>query len=116
KRVSNLNTQLIRKQIELKNSNDNKDKLLSILGHDLRAPLNRVIGLLDLLSMQQKGSDESGIIEKLRQQSQGTLETLDNLLMWGQNQLKGIKLNQQTLHAKEQISRCIVLSSEYASQ
>ena len=41
-KISNLNTLLIRKQLELQGSNTIKDKLFSILGHDLRAPLTRV--------------------------------------------------------------------------
>lgn len=115
-RVSSLNRQLMRKQEELKDSNTIKDKLFSVLGHDLRAPLNRVIGMLNLLSMSHHDQDELDIIEKLKQQSQGTLDTLDNLLMWGQNQLKGIKLDQQTLLAKDQVRKSIVLTDPYATQ
>ena len=58
-KISNLNTELIRKQTELRNSNSIKDKLFSILGHDLRAPLSRVIGLLNVLSLKQETPDET---------------------------------------------------------
>lgn len=115
-RISNLNTELLKKQLELRNSNNIKDKLFSVLGHDLRAPLNRVIGLLNLLALKHEDQEESAIIVKLKQQSQSTLETLDNLLMWGQNQLKGIRLNQQTLHATDHIGKCIFLTDNYAVQ
>lgn len=116
RKISILNRQLVRKQIELKKSNTVKDKLFSILGHDLRAPLTRVIGLLNVLSLQHRTPDESEIIEKLRHQSVNTLDTLDNLLMWGQSQLKGILLNQQVIHARERIRKTIVLASDYAVQ
>lgn len=115
-KVSNLNTELIRKQNELKNSNSIKDKLFSILGHDLRAPLGRVIGLLNVLSLKQTTPDETMIIEKLRQQSVNTLETLDNLLLWGQRQLKGVRLNQQRLDLREHVRKSIQLAADYASQ
>jgi signal transduction histidine kinase len=115
-KVSNLNGQLISKQTELKNSNTVKDKLFSILGHDLRAPLSRVIGLLNVLALDQQTRDKSQLIEKLRQQSLNTLETLDNLLLWGQRQLKGIRLNQQTIQVKEQISKTVYLTGDYAAQ
>lgn len=116
RKISILNRQLVRQQTELKNSNNIKDKLFSILGHDLRAPLTRVIGLLNVLSLQQRSPDESEIIEKLRHQSVNTLDTLDNLLMWGQSQLKGIRLNQQMMQARERIRKTIVLASDYAAQ
>ena len=115
-KISNLNTLLIRKQLELQNSNTVKDKLFSVLGHDLRAPLTRVIGMLNMLSSKHQNPDEKVIIEKLRHQSLTTLETLDSLLMWGRSQLKGIKLNQQTIPAKEHIRKSILLSSDYAAQ
>lgn len=115
-RISNLNTLLIRKQLELQNSNTVKDKLFSILGHDLRAPLTRVIGMLNMLSSKHQNPDERVIIEKLTHQSLNTLETLDNLLMWGRSQLKGIKLDQRTIPAKEHIRKSILLSSDYAAQ
>ena len=115
-KVSNLNTELIRKQNELRNSNSIKDKLFSILGHDLRAPLGRVIGLLNVLSLKQETPDEAMIIEKLRQQSVNTLETLDNLLLWGQRQLKGVHLNQQRLDVREQVSKSIQITADYAAQ
>ncbi|MGC1240691.1 MAG: tetratricopeptide repeat-containing sensor histidine kinase [Chryseosolibacter sp.] len=116
RKISILNRQLVRKQTELRNSNTVKDKLFSILGHDLRAPLTRVIGLLNVLSLQQKTPDEAEIIEKLRHQSVNTLDTLDNLLMWGQSQLKGLRLNQQMIPVRERIKKTVSLASDYAGQ
>lgn len=115
-KISNLNTLLIRKQNELKESNSVKDKLFSVLGHDLRAPMTRLIGLLNVLSSKHQQQDEKTIIEKLANQSMNTLETLDNLLLWGQRQIKGIKLNQETLSVKEHVRKSIFLSNDYAAQ
>lgn len=114
--ISRLNIELISNQKELKDSNTVKDKLFSILGHDLRAPLSRVIGLLNVLALKQRTPDESGIIEKLRHQSTNTLETLDNLLLWGQRQLKGIRLNQQTIPVRKGVQKSIHLAGDYAAQ
>ena len=115
-KVSHLNGALLAKQNELKRSNNIKDKLFSILGHDLRAPLSQVIGFLNALSLKNLGKDDSSLVEKLRLQSEHTLATLDNLLMWGHNQLKGIRLNQQTLRVKEQVTKSIFLTNDYAAQ
>lgn len=115
-RISTLNSRLMEKQEALKNSNNVKDKLFSVLGHDLRAPLNQVIGLLNVLNLKHVDESESVIIDKLRQQSQNTLETLDNLLVWGQSQLKGIRLNQQTINVKDQVHKSLSLSDHYAVQ
>jgi signal transduction histidine kinase len=116
RKIYTLNARLITKQRELENSNTIKDKLFSVLGHDLRAPLNQVIGLMTVLGARQNAGEESLMIDKLRRQSTHTLETLDNLLLWGQSQLKGIRLNQQRIHVKEQISKSIHLTRDYASE
>ena len=115
-KISHLNCELIARQNELKDSNTIKDKLFSILGHDLRAPMIRVIGFLNVLAVRHHNESDMTVIEKLRLQSQSTLETLDNLLMWGQNQLKGIRLNQQTLRARDHVKKSILLTSDYAAQ
>lgn len=116
RKISRLNTLLIKKQNELKGSNTIKDKLFSVLGHDLRAPMTRVIGLLNVLSTKHQHQDEKVIIEKLARQSTNTLETLDTLLLWGQRQLKGIRLDQETIAVKEHIRKCIFLSGDSAAQ
>lgn len=116
RKVSQLNTLLIKKQNELKGSNTVKDKLFSVLGHDLRAPMTRVIGLLNVLASKHQQQDEKAIMEKLALQSANTLETLDNLLLWGQRQLKGIRLKQETIAVKEHIRKNIHLASDYAAQ
>ena len=47
--------------VELKNLNATKDKFFSIVGHDIKQPLNSVIGLVDLLSHEQI-EDEAGFM------------------------------------------------------
>ncbi len=50
-RISFQNEILFNKNRELKNLNNEKDNLLSIVAHDLRAPLNRSKGLAELIKM-----------------------------------------------------------------
>lgn len=116
RKISKLNTLLIKKQNELEGSNTVKDKLFSVLGHDLRAPMTRVIGLLNILATKHQPQEEKIIIEKLARQSTNTLETLDTLLLWGQRQLKGIKLDQKSIAVKEHVRKSIFLASDYAAQ
>ena len=116
RKISKLNTLLMRKQSELQGSNTIKDKLFSVLGHDLRAPMTRVIGLLNILASKHQHQEEKVIIEKLASQSASTLDTLDTLLLWGQRQLKGIRINPETISVKDHIRKSIVVSSDYAVQ
>jgi len=75
---------------ELAKSNATKDRLLSIIGHDLRGPVANMPVLLDLyLDNNTSPDEEEYIISSLRSNASASLETLDNLLGWGRHQIKG---------------------------
>ncbi|GIV35761.1 MAG: hypothetical protein KatS3mg032_0140 [Cyclobacteriaceae bacterium] len=65
-----------------------RDKLFSVISHDLRSPL---VSLSGLLSMLQKGQitevEFRMMTPKVNQLLLGTSETLENLLKWGHTQL-----------------------------
>lgn len=88
-----LRTQLIEKQkseILSKNSelyeiNSAKDKLFSIIAHDLRNPFNNIIGLTDILLITLNNMDPHKLqktLEDIKTSSQQAYELLENLLLW----------------------------------
>jgi two-component system, sensor histidine kinase and response regulator len=83
----------IQKQAEeLENLNKVKDKLFSILAHDLRGPLNSLKGLIQLLEEGNLTEQEFMEILPLVSQNVGNNSILlENLLMWSRSQMKGMK-------------------------
>jgi Signal transduction histidine kinase len=74
---------------ELKESNTTKDKLLSVIGHDLRSPLASLINVTKLLSDNYYTLEEEEVkdlLAALNKESELTLETLNNLLLWSKTQ------------------------------
>lgn len=87
-RQNRLNKRLI---AELKEINATKDKLFAIVGHDLRSPVNSLVGLLHLLDDQQiSPQDFMAFSQKLRHRVDHLHITLNNLLMWAFSQMQGI--------------------------
>lgn len=80
----------------LRQSNNTKDKLFSIIGHDLRGPVGANIGLLELI----EESLEEGRLEEaqeclgiLKQSNRQSLTLLENLLQWSRVQQGLIPFN-----------------------
>lgn len=74
---------------ELKAINDTKDKLFSIIAHDLKNPFNSILGFSSLLYENLEGYDSKKIKQILRaihQQAVNTYDLLENLLDWAKSQ------------------------------
>ena len=82
---------LVGQEKKLKEINDTKDKLFSIVAHDLRGPIGAFQGLLKLFNQGEIGREEFiEFIPKLGNDIDHISFTLNNLLSWGQNQMNGL--------------------------
>ena len=89
---------------ELKESDTTKDKLISIIAHDLRSPLASLINVTKLVSEDfdiMSPEEIKKIMISLNKETELTFESLNNLLLWTKTQrkklvpvLKTINLNQ----------------------
>lgn len=84
--------------------NQLKDKLFSLVAHDLRSPLNTLKGVMTLF----KGGDineESlkSFVPQIEENVGETLNMLDNLLNWAKSQLEGFHIKPQQFELNELI-------------
>lgn len=104
---SSLNTRLA--ELEHENNNlreldTNKNKVFSILSHDIRQPINQVKSVLDLLSEQELSpADRKEIVQKLRDSLDNSSHALENLLLWSKKQLTGISTKLVDIHLLPQV-------------
>ncbi|ALL06929.1 hypothetical protein AQ505_16380 [Pedobacter sp. PACM 27299] len=78
----------------LRTANQIKDKLFTIIGHDLRNPIGGITNVLAMMENDDLTPDEQRhMISQMRQQGDVSLEILNSLLSWGQAQLNGITIN-----------------------
>lgn len=76
---------------ELEKLNLVKDKLFSVVSHDLRGPLQSLITLLDMFSNDYiKVEHLKEQIPKISEKLNNTTNLMENLLYWVKSQLKGI--------------------------
>ena len=77
------------RESQLRELNSTKDKLFSIIAHDLRGPFNAIMGLSELLIKKTKDFEVEKTQKLLRiinSTAENTLVLLDNLLAWANSQ------------------------------
>ncbi|MBD3750513.1 MAG: sensor histidine kinase [Sphingobacteriales bacterium] len=89
--VKSRTAELEKRNQQLNKLNDEKNKIFSIIGHDLKSPLASLQQILDLYLNRDITHDEfkemGGILsEKLK----GMSNSLQNLVIWGHSQLDGV--------------------------
>jgi signal transduction histidine kinase len=91
----NSNRKLIKSENELKHTIKTKDKLFSIIAHDLRSPFNALAGLTEVFSSEAASLNQSEVREysqSVHQASLSLLTLIDNLLLWARSQTGKIEL------------------------
>ena len=89
---------------ELKKLNEDKDRFMSILAHDLKSPFNSILGLLDLLSLNihkynlKKIEQLIGLVKKSSDQY---YQLLEGLLLWARAQSGKMTFEPQNLNFLE---------------
>jgi len=93
---------------ELQASNDTKNKLLSILAHDLRSPLGSIQNYLEILSeLDLDEKQKKNITSNLLSETKNTQQMLSNLLSWSKSQMEGVSVNLQEINLKEALMPAI---------
>ncbi len=97
-------------QKKLEETNNNQDRLFSIVGHDLKSPIISLKSLLDLYIDDPDGKD---YFEKFAPQLREDLEqlklTMDNLLHWGKTQMKAYSIQPETIAVKRELDSILQL-------
>ncbi|WP_417602620.1 ATP-binding protein [Owenweeksia hongkongensis] len=76
----------------LRQLNEGKDKLLSILTHDLKQPFNQTLQLLEILDHEMnEDEDLRELTRRVKDTVENTKGTVDNLLTWTKSQFTNLK-------------------------
>lgn len=95
---------------ELQKMNQSKDRIFSVVAHDLRNPVAAVTGFSELLYDNFDQFPVETQKEYLLQILQGTQRIqnlLENLLMWARSQMKAVQYEPESLKVKALLEECI---------
>ncbi len=90
----NLEKTIDERTSELVTTNAVKDRLLSVVSHDVKSPLNSLQGILKLFNMGSIKPEEMGqMTQQIEAELSKTNMLVDNILYWTTSQLKGIHIS-----------------------
>jgi signal transduction histidine kinase len=97
---------LVEKNEQLNNLNATKDRLFSIISHDLRGPFNVILGFQNILVNEYTQCSEAeriDMVKKTYSTSQKVFDLVENLLSWARIQTSSIQYNPIKLDVKKTI-------------
>lgn len=104
-------------EMQLNELNQAKDRIFSIIAHDLRSPLGSVLSLASLLhddASRMKADEVTEIVGMIRNSVRNTLGLLDNLLSWSRSQTGRLKVNLQTFSLTDLVKKVYALNEDTA--
>ncbi|MBK9391220.1 MAG: tetratricopeptide repeat-containing sensor histidine kinase [Bacteroidetes bacterium] len=105
RQLTDTNERLGKSEEELKKIVQTKDKLLSIIAHDLRNPFAALIGLTELLHQNADTIDKEELkqyVTMINESSHKLLLLIENLLAWARSQTGALKPVRTDLNLKSQ--------------
>ncbi|WP_026968983.1 ligand-binding sensor domain-containing protein [Algoriphagus terrigena] len=116
-KVKERTTMLQHANADLKKHIDDKDKLLCIIGHDLRNPFFSIIGYMELLEDEFKNTDNSEHLENIQyllNVSRNTHNLLENLLQWAIKETTIFEVKPQMIQMSQIVKAAVDMVSSQA--
>jgi signal transduction histidine kinase/Flp pilus assembly protein TadD len=113
-----LQTDELAKQAEqLKDLNAVKNKLFSIISHDLRSPFAALSGALPLLESGDFTPEETSLIlSDIKRMTDNASDMLENMLLWAKSQMNAVKATPTSLDLYEIAKAKAILYGDIAKQ
>ena len=103
-------------RLHLESSLRFKNKVLSIIAHDLKNPVASVAQFSDLLATKPELAGKKHILTSLQESSQAAVTLLDNLLYWGRSQADELRVSLTNFDVKKLVREVESLFLHMATQ
>jgi signal transduction histidine kinase len=102
---------------QLEHINSEKNKLMSIIAHDLRGPLSNIQNYLELVGEYGLDKEEREVVESdLLRVTQSTLNMLSKLLIWSKSQMDGVVVKLSDMNLNDTLKNTLEMERIMASK
>ena len=113
--IEERNQQILLQTTQLEQANAEKNKLMSIISHDLRAPLVNIQNYLELLNDDDIEAGQRVTFEKdLLSATRTTMNMLSNVLHWSKTQMDGAIVNLKSVNLNQTLQSTLELEKMLA--
>lgn len=103
-------TQLQQQAAELDQLNSLKNKLFSVISHDLKAPMYALRNMFDNMQKQDMPADQiKAIIPDIKNDLNYTVSLMENLLQWAKSQMRAYTVRSEEVNINEVIDETVHL-------
>lgn len=114
KEISNALEQIQKQKEQLEEVNQSKDRFFSIIAHDLRSPINSLLGFTNLLSNYADAmttTEVKKISNDLNKSLQNVLQLIEDLLTWARSQMNKVDFKPENVSINQIIKDDLELST-----
>jgi PAS domain S-box-containing protein len=110
-------TEKVKAGQQLKESVYTRDRLFSIIAHDLRGPIGNLIPMIDMIigDTSEDGTMRNELLSDMRKAAITTFDLLENLLSWARVQSDSIEIRPSTFNVDEIIENILELYATSAN-
>jgi signal transduction histidine kinase len=116
KEIEQKNENIEARNAELKEALDFKNKIFSIIAHDLKSPVASLVQNSVLLDFDLEEDKRNQLFTSFRELSSAALNLIDNLLYWGRSQGDQVNFNPESINIRPVIEEVFALHKEMAGQ
>ncbi len=101
--------ELEERNLDLEKLNASKDRLFSILTHDLRQPFNQILGVIDVVEHNElEAKDRGDLMKALKESVQDTADLVSNVLTWSKAQFAGVTVKPENLPLANAVKKALL--------
>ncbi len=106
-----------KKNKELQQINQEKNRIFSIIAHDLRSPIDSIQSYLELINMQALREEEKEIFNRsLLDLTQHTSDMLSNMLLWANKQMNGASVQMREVRLNDALRNVLNVGKTIAAK
>ncbi len=111
-----MNYSLSKKKKQLQEANQAKDKIFSIVAHDLRGPVGNLNNMIDLMVSENMEKNYRNILNTFKPVITNSYNMLENLLVWAKSNLGNLEFEGSNIPLQKTIGETIIPFLNIAAQ